>query len=466
MKFKQLFKISKIVYQESYLQGQLNQMGSNKARYLENLSKKRNFNSQSLFSKIFTGIYNLVLFTLPFQAFKALDSAIEESVSLSWGIFSIGVIISLFFLFQFTILFIFNLIFSSGLMMGESFRLLGTLPIRQKDLEKIAFFTFFRGIDIQFITSVLVFPLGVAVGTRSVLLTIIAFLIALVNGVFFLSFLVLIGKKFAQLMEKYEVNDTKANVIRIFFMIAYIIGSFFIYSIIQWATQTIFGVFNNQIFTEQTLDILNPILSFIPFPFSISFLIPFIYLKQSIPILMWVGTSVGAAIYIGLTILVLRKALSALNDVAYSEVEVYQEKEEKEITIEEVVFETRKPTMALIKKDLFMATRDISTMSLFLTPILFPLFSLIFQFTTDSSMGNFISGTSGMLASNLIFYVMGGMMLINGSSKLEQSGTTINASLPIAVRDQVKAKLIYFITILPLSTIIPQIFRITDLSPT
>ena len=74
----------------------------------------------------------------------------------------------------------------------------------------------------------------------------------------------------AQVMEDQEENDKVANAIRIGTMFAYLIFTMLASYSIQMVIQNVPKLFNpaNQFISTQTADIINKVLSFIPFPFA------------------------------------------------------------------------------------------------------------------------------------------------------------------------------------------------------
>lgn len=438
------------------LQSQLKMMGSNKERYLEKLSKKNDFKTQAGFQKIMIGIYYLILVMLPVQNFNQIKKAISADISMSWIVFSSVLTLSVFLILQFILLLTFTIMFSSSLMSGDQFKWLATLPLRKRSVQKIAFLTFFRGIDIQMIGFIFTLPLAVAIITKNILFTSIGLLISIANALLYLSLLIILGQKMSKILEHYAVNDRKTNLIRMVSMLTYILSTLFIFLLINLASQNITKVYSNQFLQQDVLGIINPVLSIVPFPFALCYILTFISIGQINVTFSFIGAIIGCLVYFLITYFVVKKAFSTLGTITSSEIEYYQKEETMEVQSADVTIDSTSPIIAFIKKDLHMATRDIQTMSLFLFPILFPLLSII------SSGGTFLTDTTLtlLLTSNLPFITLGSLMLVQGISNMEKSGATINASLPISGRDQIKAKLPYFFIILPIALFIPLLFLI------
>lgn len=458
MNTKQLFKISKTVYHESLLQSQLNMMGSNKERYLERLSNKNDFKTQAIFQKVVIGVYYLILGMFPIQNVNQIKRAISSNTSMSWIVFSSVLTLSVFLILQFILLLTFTLMFSSNLMSGDQFKWLATLPLHKQDVQKIAFLTFFRGIDIQMIGFILALPLAMAISTKNILFTSIGLLISIANAFLYLSLLIILGQKMSRILEHYAVNDRKTNLIRIFSMLAYLLSTLFIFVLINWASQNITKLYNNQFLQQNILSLINPILSIVPFPFALCYVLTFISVGEINLTFSFIGAVTGTILYFILTYFVVRKAIYILGAITLNEIEFYQKDAPTKVQSEDVSIVATSPIRAFIKKDLHMATRDIQTMSLFLFPILFPVLSIL------GSGGVMISDMTLnlLLISNLPFIALGSLMMVQGVSNMEKSGATINASLPISGRDQIKAKIPYFIIILPLALFIPLLFLINQ----
>ncbi|MBA7582958.1 hypothetical protein ES708_24896 [subsurface metagenome] len=169
-------------------------------------------------------------------------------------------------------------------------------------------------------------------------------------------------------------------------------------------------------------------------------------------------TSVGGLIlYIGLTIIIFRKALRLLSNVITVRSKSYNENAVK-TTVEDVIIKTTTPASAFFKKDKQMASRDIQMFMIILMPILLPLIGLATSGFID--IGS-IEGFGVVFIMNVFYFVMSGVIIIYGILTVESTGATINASLPIVVRDQVNAKIKWVFLILITASLIPLIFYIS-----
>ncbi|MFX1324262.1 MAG: hypothetical protein ACFE8N_04850, partial [Promethearchaeota archaeon] len=109
---------------------------------------------------------------------------------------------------------------------------------------------------------------------------------------------------------------------------------------------------------------------------------------------------------------------------------------------------------AYIRKDLVSSTRDIQSFMFIFFPIVYPvimIFSMIGLFNELSFSIEVIMITWSIL---LIFYLIIPILLVVGFLNIEESGSSISASLPIIPRDQVKAKLYLMLSIQGISLIL------------
>ena len=201
MKNKELFKISKYVYSESFLQSHLDMSGASVSSVKEKMEKNKKYiKNQVIFTKIIMVVYVSFLIFLPITGYLQIAKAINQGVSITWVLFLGGVINGGYFLFQFTYLLMFGMLSSTGLFTGNIFHWLSTLPIKRKDMNKIGIMTLFRVIDAQFIALMLIFPLATAIITKSVIITLISLGISTLNTIFSFNVLIILSKKFAKII--------------------------------------------------------------------------------------------------------------------------------------------------------------------------------------------------------------------------------------------------------------------------
>ena len=139
-------------------------------------------------------------------------------------------------LLQTIILILFSVTYTWGYLSKEPYTSVSVLPFSRKDISRISFFTFLRGIDIQLIVLFLVLPIGTIIGInlpkgigfgvgKNFLMIAVCLLVNLANTIFNLSIVILLGRKMANVMEGQEENNRMANFIRITSIFTYLLFS-------------------------------------------------------------------------------------------------------------------------------------------------------------------------------------------------------------------------------------------------
>ena len=196
--------------------------------------------------------------------------------------------------------------------------------------------------------------------------------------------------------------------------------------------------------------LINSIISFIPFPFSSSFLIPlFIAPNHSSPHL-WISTLLGFALLIIITYVISRKAFKTIERISISKnkaINIIKSTHSSRLEVK-VKIKSSRPYIAYLRKDLRIITRDIKVFMSIILPILLSfVFVITFGIKNIGTISlidiGFFQNWIGILAFSPI---LSGLIIYSLTS-FENFGESIIASLPIIPRNQVKPKLflIYFI---------------------
>ncbi|MHA1668302.1 MAG: hypothetical protein ACTSUR_06545 [Candidatus Heimdallarchaeaceae archaeon] len=467
MSFRALYKISKRVYREGILHSQLEAAGSNQAKLLERIERDKMSRMPDQILKFISGIYIGVLTLIPIQSFLNIILSINQGVEISWVLFVGSLSLGAFFLLQPIILVVFSLMLTWGLMSGGPYQWLHTLPLKRYDIQKIGLFAFFRSINIQLIVMTFVFPTSVVISlimnsalhfslTKMFLLVVLSIIVSLANSVFNLSVVVIVGRKMAILIEEREENSKKSNIIRIGSMVLYFIISSTIMYLIQIAISKIAEFYQ---YTPINIDVtmtLNSIFSLLVFPLSPGYLATLMFIGFSKDLLLpLVGSILGLFAYFLLCFFMVKKALQALKYISSSEFKK-ETGDHKKTKLEDVSVEVVKPVKAFLKRDLAIVTREMGAMMILIMPLLIPIYAAItspYEINVLNSSG--LTDTFIILMSYALFTIYA---TIAGITTLESSGETITASLPIVVRDQVRAKLPFFTFTVPLALVLSTLF--------
>ena len=467
---KELYKISKKVYTEAILHQQVQSAGSNKAKFLERLGNQRsNFRTQAIIMKIIFAFYIIVFTVIPVISFMQINIVsglpfIEDT----WNLFAGGLSVSGFMLLQPIILILFSVTYTWGYLSKEPYTSISSLPFSREDISKISFFTFLRGIDIQLIVLFLVLPVGTIIGInlpassgfsvgKNIFMVTICILVNLANTIFNISIVILLGRKMANIMEGQEENNRMSNFIRITSIFTYLLFSMLASYGIQMAITKIPLLYDpsNQFISTASADIMNKVLSFIPFPFAGGFLLSSIAIGlYKIPILVIIGSVTGTVLQFGLAALMLRKAVSTLQDIASLESKLLRRKVRKKPIYIEV--KVSKPTRAYMKRDLALITRELQTITFMIMPIMIPITAAL-AFELDFTIGS--TGIPAIALYIMSFATFSTFFLIIGITSIEAGGETITSSLPISIRDQIKAKIPFLYSTVPLMVIVAVLIQ-------
>ncbi|MHA1669613.1 MAG: hypothetical protein ACTSV5_03435 [Promethearchaeota archaeon] len=450
----ELFKISKYVYAESFLQSQLDMSGSSVSSVMEKMEKnKRYIKTQVIITKFVMILYVSFLIFLPFSAYTQIQDAINGGISITWVLFLGGVINGGYFLFQFAYLLMFGMFSSTGLFTGNIFDWLSTLPLKKKEMNKIGIMTLFRLIDAQFIALMLIFPIATAILTKSIIITLISLGISTLNTIFSFNVLIILSKKFAQVIKGAEANAKGSNLTRILFLVGFL-GTTLLAAL---GVQFLMPIINPLYFQEPTnlalFETLNKWISLAPFPLSGGYLLTsFIIGFNEIGLLQVLPYIAGLVIFALIDYFMIKKSLKIMNDVIISKTDS-KGQNFKVSTTSDVSITVVPPIKAYFERDKSMILRDIQAIMFIIVPMILPWI----PFFITSGLETEFSEIQVFGVLGLIYCITGSIMMIFGLANIEKTGTTINASLPIIVKDQVKARLKWVYIIVPLGNLLPVV---------
>ncbi len=443
-KFKS-YSLSKYTNYEIFLESQIQSAGAHQARFLEKLEKNANFiRNMTIMMKVIYSFLFVVLPILPLFTYLQLVGYLYS------GTYTIGTILfvssflfGIFFAMVIMYLILLGMLPISSLMTGNAFKWLQTLPIPKKNLKKLGFMTIFRSLNIPLIVLGAAFPIIMLIGTQNIFFFFVCIVTSILNLIFSFSLLIIVSERLSRILHNPNRQSKKASLAKILSMAGYFIiamGSGFILSWGISAIDDLLIIFA----TFEHIDILNFILSLIPYPFAPGYLISLITAPDQIPIGLFFTTIIGFTMFILITWGTYKVAIRNLISATSAEVKGIKAGElfivpEEEIQVE---IKTKSPLKSYIQKDLITASRDFQTLMFLIMPIVIPIF-MIFSFV--GPIGSDLSSQTGIMITwsiILIFSIIVPAMLISGLLNMDESGATILASLPVIPRDQANAKLI------------------------
>ncbi|MFW9865627.1 MAG: type II CAAX prenyl endopeptidase Rce1 family protein [Candidatus Thorarchaeota archaeon] len=460
---KSFYSLAKNVSYEILMEGQIASSGAHQARLIEKFKKNKNYiKHQFLGLKIVFSFLFVVLPILPLMTFFQVSSQLESGVYTVNAIsFISSFIFAIFFAMTFLYLLMFGMITTSSFMSGNSFKWLQTLPFSKKDLKKIGFMTIFRNLDIPLIILIAAFPVVMIVATQNIFIFLASILLSLLNVIFSFSVLVIIGEKLSSIFSESKGKSKRVNLVRIIYMIGYVVIMFGSGLILTWGINIVEGLFDLFTTREPTL-LVNIIFSLIPIAFAPAYFMSLSIIPTQFPLELIISTLIGLVLFILVTWVLFRVAQRALQSTISTEIQVEQI-ETKKINIE---INSTSTIMAYIRKDLVSATRDLQSFMFIFFPIFYPLILAITMQVPLSLLSTSIEGLLLLWSIVLAVYLFIPPMLTAGLLNLEESGSSTVASLPVIPRQQAKAKLILMLTIQGISlTLISIVLAIVTNSP-
>ena len=458
-----LYKLAKYTNLEIVMEAQIQSTGANQAKLMEKYKKnKKSVKNQVIALKL---VYAILIFFIIVVPIFTILQVVESFGTLPVNTIFFGgsLFFGVFFLTQFIYLLLLGMFTISAMMTGEAFRWYETLPISKRRLQKLGLITVIRNLDAAIIIVIVSFPIIIAIFTQNILLAIFSLLLSVLNVIFVVSLLVLIAERMSRVFMGDQVSSKKATIIRIFTMLSYFIAAMSASLIFQWAINAI-----NDIFVSLSAidipDLVNFILTIIPFPFAPASLITIFIDPTKFPSYMWISSLIGTGLLIVLTYFLYNKAISSMRTVTISSVaEKKIKRKEIRKEVSEVDVLVRTPIQAYRKKDLSAATRDMQTLMYLIFPVIIPIvYTAILAFGVGAS-GSFDQMEVMIFWSILMFYQpMISIIITTGFLNMEDGGASILAALPISPRDQAKAKLSLLLTIQTLSFFIPALLFIAS----
>ncbi|MHA1520152.1 MAG: hypothetical protein ACTSRK_08210 [Promethearchaeota archaeon] len=462
LRLKQLWKISKYSYREVFLDSQMNMAGSQSSRVLEQMEKNQHYMTmQEIAMKVVLVIYVAGMIFLPIQAFKKIDVAIGNGVSMDWVLCAGTLILGLFFLSEMLLIVTFGLFFAAGLLSGKFLEWYVTLPFSKEDIRIISLFSFFRGLDAQIMTLFFVLPIGIAIATQSLVLTLLSFVFSFGNVVLCFGVLVLLGERVHRVLDENRPVTRRNDITRVSILASYVIVLIGGIIGIEMAFLYVDPLFNAIPANLELVSTLNYLWALIPFPFNNSYILVYFYLVNPTNSILNISLMlIGSALLILMIVLIYRRTKNLLTNLLWNTQKTSEGAKKlgslrESTTIEDVGVKSTSPTKAFFIKDRNMATRDMQMIMLMIMPIILPLMSLFMMAFIPESEG---MGDSDMLfmnfTMNFSYLLMSAVMIVWGLVSVETTGASILGALPVQIRDQANSKLIWLFLILLASSLI------------
>ena len=450
-----LFSLAKYTNLEITMESQYMSAGAHQAKLLEKFEKNKNYiRNQAISLKIVSAVLMLLMpmvsFIIYFDIFETIG---YYSISIEGIIIVYSVFIMVFFIILMLYLILFGLFTISSLMTGNAFKWIQTLPLSQNKIRKLGFITLFRSQGIMIIFMIFSFPTILLIMTQSLFTFLMSLISSFLFTIFSVSLLIVIGERFSHLFSEGGTKSAKKNIFRILSLLSYFIiafGSGLLLNILYQATENLIYMFS----ISPPSEILLFVLSVIPFPLAPGFLVGLTMIPGEASAIVWMFTIIGVIVFALITYLTYRLAIRALKTVSISEgISEPIEKPHEEEAIE-INLNITNPIKAYIKKDLIASSKDYQSLIFILMPIVYP---LVLLFTLSAPISRDVNSPVGIMilwASIIGMLMFIPPLLVGGLLSIDESGSTVLASLPIVPRQQFKAKAILMLSIHSMSLIL------------
>ncbi len=457
---KELYKISKYSYNEAFLESTLQMAGSNQSQIMEKMNKNSKYiKNQRIAMKVIMSIYLGIMILVPIQSLRLVSLSIGE-VSLDLLLLASSGMIAAFFLMQMFYLLMFGLFTSTGFFTPESYKWLTTLPIENRSVSKIGLFTLFRSLNAQTIIMMLLFPIATFIMSLNIFITLIALVVSIINTGLALSILIIFGAKFTKVINSNVGNNRGSTLIRIGVIIGYLIGTLLATMGVQVVTPLMESMLASTDLSSAAIITLNQWLSLVPFTLSGGYLASMLFLGFTNFSTIQIGSAIlGMIIQLLVVYWLGKKAIATFTQAISPDDSSKNDGKTITSTVEDVQISTLGQMSAFFKKDAQNITRDVQSLMFVLLPIILP--TLVFFITSVPFLaGEEAMDTFGIYILTISYLFMGAFMLMLGIIDIDKTGASVSASLPIVIREQAKAKILWAVIILPIANLLPTLFYI------
>ncbi|MBD3230013.1 MAG: hypothetical protein GF329_17655 [Candidatus Lokiarchaeota archaeon] len=452
---KELLKISKNVYNETFLEGYLINMGNRKEKFLNKLREnKKNARRNVWITKIVAAIFFIVMDI--FLIFIILNfqfnvGSVNPS-NFSSFLFATSVCMSVLFLIKILYFFVYSITSLSGVFTGNAFKMLEILPLKKTEIQKVAFFVFLRSLDLMILIIFLGFPIITIIFTLAFLPILMSFLLSAINLLYSISIVSIIVYLMSKKLFTASSRSKGKSVLRILVTVGYAFTMIFMSFVFGFLYDWIEDLMIGSLSWASDMSILNSILCFI-YPFSISYLfgismLPFdkIYLNQIlVPI-------IGIIVSVLLGFLLFRVALKFLRSITREEdIHIERKKDKSKLKIE---IDKTSPHYAIFKKDVFYILRNFSSSFYMFMPILLPLLGFLQVINISGTGMEKLMSTTIMT----LFYIGGNLfMVLMASTTSENETGGLIFTIPVKQSTIYKGKSMFMMLIMFLSLLATSI---------
>lgn len=419
MNFRERWRLAGIIATQMRFDGFLKNNPGNVARIKENPEKiAKTIRSSSRVNSIMSAFMIIMLTALTIGV-TGFDTSIGTlNVRLAVGF-------SFFMVLAFVLIFFLNLTTTTGFFTSGAMKLPSTLPLSKKDLENLAIFAFARVFIAPAVLTVTLFPTACLI-----LFGPLAGFVAFIGcfATISVSLRSLIG--FSRWFETKMLSSDESRlgtVVRMAATIGLVVGIMSIYMISSYIPYIVQGVImfaENFSGTYLVLSVL--------FPFSFGFLASAVTPGVAFQDLMIPLVSASMSLLYGsIALLFFRQSGKLLRGLALGGISTGRTGPLREISIE-----TSTPIMAIIRKDMKMATKSVGSAIVFAIPVflMIMLYPMISGWAQDGPLRS-ITALTAVAYANLF----GGLTVVS-VMMFDTQGASIHEGLPLSSRLVLRGK--------------------------
>ncbi|MFW9961465.1 MAG: hypothetical protein ACFFDV_10620 [Candidatus Thorarchaeota archaeon] len=419
MNFRERWRLAGIIATQMRFDGFLKNNPGNVARIKENPEKiSKTIRSSSRVNSIMSA-FMIIMLTVLTIGVTGFDTSIGTlNVRLAVGF-------SFFMVLAFVLIFFLNLTTTTGFFTSGAMKLPSILPLSKKDLENLAIFAFARVFIAPAVLTVTLFPTACLI-----LFGPLAGFVAFIGcfATISVSLRSLIG--FSRWFETKMLSSDESRlgtVVRMAATIGLVVGIMSIYMIASYIPYIVQGVImfaENFSGTYLVLSVL--------FPFSFGFLASAVTPGVAFQDLMIPLVSAGMSLLYGsIALLFFRQSGKLLRGLALGGISTGRTGPLREISIE-----TRTPIMAIIRKDMKMATKSVGSAIVFAIPVflMIMLYPMISGWARDGPLRS-ITALTAVAYANLF----GGLTVVS-VMMFDTQGASIHEGLPLSSRLVLRGK--------------------------
>ncbi len=418
MKFRERWKLAGTISSEIRFKGYLDANPSNLARIKEEPEKiAKQIRSASRITAVFTAmiVVMLAVMTLAGALLDVSGGPIEIRVAIGF---------SLFLMMSFVVIFFMNMMTTTGFFSAGAMKLPATLPLTHEEVESLFLLSFARVFITPSVLVCTVFPIGILLALGP-LAAAAAFLACVTTVMFSMGALLLVSRWFHRKTQ--EASDSKlSGVMRVLAAMGLMIGMVSVYGAGSYLPVLMDIIVQaSAILGAEVLILLAAV-----FPFSFGFLASAFAFGTalSLPIII---VAVGASsFYSAIGYATYKKCGNILRTVILGGVSRGRTGPMREVSVD-----TSGPLLAVIKKDLRLASRNLGSAAIFAIPIfmvvmIYPMLSL--------GGGTALRSMQVLLALGYSTFFAG--IVVVSLLMIDTQGESIHASLPLTSKLILDAK--------------------------